>query len=107
MSIVPKLGNPGVFQRILELALYTWEDNPVSLLEYQCNLLICLKKVMLTIGVSDSLLPTDSGIIAIHRLGKQATSTYPESSDEAHSSLLLTAARQITIATESSQWRSQ
>lgn len=87
--------------------VYTWEDNPVSLLEHQCNLFICLKKVMLTIGVSDTLSSTDSGIIAIHRLGKQATSTYPESSDEAHSPLFLTASCQVTIATESSQWRSQ
>lgn len=87
MSIVQKLRNPGLFQGILELALYKWENNPVSLLEYQCILLTCLKKVMLTNHVLDTLSSAESGVFVIHRLGTQATSTYPEPPDQVHSTL--------------------
>lgn len=79
MSIVQKLRNPGLFQGILELALYKWENNPV------CILLTCLKKVMLTNHVSDTLSYAESGVFVIHRLGTQAMSTYPEPPDQAHS----------------------
>lgn len=52
---------------ILELALCKWENNPVSVLEYQCKLFTCLKKVMLTSHVSDRLSSIESGIFVIHR----------------------------------------
>lgn len=90
MSIVQNLRNPGLFQGILELALYKWENNPVSLLIYQCKLLTCLIKAMLTNHRSDTLSSIESGVFVIHRLGTQAPSPYPESPDQAHSTLLPT-----------------
>lgn len=90
MSIVQKLRNPGLFQGILELALCKWENNPISPLEYQCKLLTCLKKIMLTNRDSDTLSSTESGVFVIHRLGTQAASTYPQSPDQAHSTLFPT-----------------
>lgn len=90
MSLVQKLRNPGLFQWILELALCKWENNPASLLEYQCKLLTCLKKVMLTNRDSDTPSSTESGVFVIHALGTQATSTNPESPEQAHGTLFPT-----------------
>lgn len=45
----------------------------------------------------------ESGVFVNHRLGTRGTSTYPELTDHAHSTLSPTSSCPIMIATESSQ----
>ena len=107
MSVVLKLRNPGQFPGILELALYEWENNPASLLEYQCKLLTCSKKVLLASQVSDTLPSTQAGVSVLHRPGTQAPPTHPDSPEQTRCPLFPAPYCPVMTFTESGQLRLQ